>query len=51
VRNVRDGGRCLHVTAAFATSAAAVASYDFDPTTFSKKSGMTRSNKKDGRGF
>jgi hypothetical protein len=44
------GGGCLHVTAWFATSAAAVTTYDFDPTTFSKKSGMTRSNKK-GHGF
>jgi hypothetical protein len=41
VRYVRGGGRCLHVTAAFATLAEEVAPYDFDPTTFSKKSGMT----------
>jgi hypothetical protein len=41
VRNVRVGGRCLHVIAGFATLAAAVTPYDFDPTTFSKKSGMT----------
>jgi hypothetical protein len=40
----------LHVTAAFATLAAGVTAYDFDPTTFSKKSDMTRSNK-NGHGF
>jgi hypothetical protein len=34
-------GRCLHVTAWFAMLAAAGTPYDFDTTTFSKKSGMT----------
>jgi hypothetical protein len=46
VRNVRVGRRCLHAAAWFATFAQAVTPYDFDPTTFSKKSGKTASNKK-----
>jgi hypothetical protein len=41
VRNFRIGAGCLHVNAPAATLTAAVTPYDFDPTTQSKKSGMT----------
>jgi hypothetical protein len=51
VRNVRVGGQCLHVTALFAMFAAAGNSYDFDPTTLPKKSGMTPVKQEDDGGF
>jgi hypothetical protein len=51
VRNVRDGRRCLHAIAPFATFAAVRNSYDFDPTTLPKKSGMTPVKQTNDGGF
>ncbi len=41
-------GQCLHADAGTATAATRGASYDFDPTTSAKKSGMTPPNEKGG---
>jgi hypothetical protein len=41
VRNLRVGGQCSHATARFAMCAAKANTYDFDPRTSPKKSGMT----------
>jgi hypothetical protein len=47
VRHFRIGAGCLHVNGPFAMSAGTVTTYDFDPTTQSKKSGMTPVNQEE----
>jgi hypothetical protein len=51
VRQVCIGAESRHVNGLFATIAGEAVPYDFDPTTLSKNSGKTPTNKKAATGF